>query len=77
MDALAITGVGVLFLIITLMKGIKTVPQGSKFVIQRLGKYSKTLWTPSKFGELMAQLSVIGLPISEKHILKMMRRQPF
>lgn len=33
----------VIFVIITAVKGVKTVPQGSKFVIQRLGKYSRTL----------------------------------
>lgn len=29
--------------ILTLFKGVKIVPQGSKYVIQRLGKFSKTL----------------------------------
>lgn len=33
----------VLIVIVTLFKGVKIVPQGSKWVIQRLGKYSSTL----------------------------------
>jgi len=32
-----------LFFIITLAKGVRIVPQGSKFIVQRLGKYSRTL----------------------------------
>jgi len=33
----------VLIVIVTLFKGVKIVPQGSKWVIQRLGKYNSTL----------------------------------
>ncbi len=33
----------VLIVVVTLFKGVKIVPQGSKWVIQRLGKYSSTL----------------------------------
>jgi regulator of protease activity HflC (stomatin/prohibitin superfamily) len=33
----------VLIVIVTLFKGVKIVPQGSKWVIQRLGKYNTTL----------------------------------
>ncbi|MGI9569661.1 MAG: SPFH domain-containing protein, partial [Desulfobulbia bacterium] len=33
----------VLIVAVTVFKGVKIVPQGSKWVIQRLGKYSSTL----------------------------------
>lgn len=32
-----------LIVVVTLFKGVKIVPQGSKWVIQRLGKYHSTL----------------------------------
>lgn len=67
MDALAITGVGVLFLIITLMKGIKTVPQGSKFVIQRLGKYSKTLGPGLQF--IVPYVDEVAYKVTTKDIV--------
>jgi regulator of protease activity HflC (stomatin/prohibitin superfamily) len=33
----------ILFLIVTLWKGVRIVPQGEEWVVERLGKYSKTL----------------------------------
>lgn len=38
-----VTLVFALLVLLTLWKGVKLVPQGSKWVIQRLGKYHKTL----------------------------------
>lgn len=43
MEAIIIFGFILLLAIITLLKGIKLVPQGSKWVVQRLGKYHKSL----------------------------------
>ena len=43
MDGLMIAGVLVFLVLLTLIMGVKTVPQGSKYVVQRLGKYHKTL----------------------------------
>lgn len=44
MAASAIIAVALLvFGIVTIYKGVKIVPQGAKFVVQRLGKYHKTL----------------------------------
>ncbi len=43
MEGLMIAGVVLFLVILTLGMGVKTVPQGSKFVIQRLGKFHKTL----------------------------------
>ena len=43
MEAIIVFGFIFLLVIITLIKGIKLVPQGSKWVVERLGKYYKSL----------------------------------
>ncbi|WP_372738426.1 SPFH domain-containing protein [Neptunomonas sp.] len=43
MDGLIIAGVLVFLVVLTLGMGVKTVPQGNKFVVQRLGKFHSTL----------------------------------
>jgi regulator of protease activity HflC (stomatin/prohibitin superfamily) len=43
MDAILVMAVLVILIIITLFLGVRLVPQGSKHVVQRLGKYHKTL----------------------------------
>jgi regulator of protease activity HflC (stomatin/prohibitin superfamily) len=43
MDGLIIAGVLVFLVVLTLAMGVKTVPQGSKSVVQRLGKFHSTL----------------------------------
>lgn len=43
MEALIIAGFFVALIIITLIKGVRIVPQGYKHICQRLGKYSRTL----------------------------------
>jgi SPFH domain, Band 7 family protein len=42
-DGLTMAGVFLVLVVITLFLGVKIVPQGSKHVVQRLGKYYKTL----------------------------------
>ncbi|MBV1788727.1 SPFH/Band 7/PHB domain protein [Marinobacterium sp. D7] len=42
-DGLVMASVFLVLVIVTLALGVKTVPQGSKFVVQRLGKYHRTL----------------------------------
>lgn len=42
-DGLTMAGVFLALVVITLFLGVKIVPQGSKHVVQRLGKYHKTL----------------------------------
>ncbi|MGB2130059.1 MAG: SPFH domain-containing protein [Marinobacterium sp.] len=42
-DGLMMAGVFLVLVVVTLFLGVKTVPQGSKYVVQRLGKYHKTL----------------------------------
>ena len=43
MEGLIVVAVFVVLVIVTLVLGVRIVPQGSKHVIQRLGKYQKTL----------------------------------
>ncbi|ECE0941719.1 hypothetical protein ZP13_26670, partial [Salmonella enterica subsp. enterica] len=42
----ALSGIGIFlvaFVLFTLYKGVKIVPQGFKWIVQRLGKYHQTL----------------------------------
>jgi regulator of protease activity HflC (stomatin/prohibitin superfamily) len=43
MPGIIVVSVFVILVIITIALGVRIVPQGSKFVVQRLGKYHKTL----------------------------------
>ncbi len=43
MEGLIITGVFAALVLVTLFLGVRLVPQGSKHVVQRLGKYHRTL----------------------------------
>ncbi|WP_020680857.1 SPFH domain-containing protein [Marinobacterium rhizophilum] len=42
-DGIVLAGIFLVLVIVTVALGVKTVPQGSKFVVQRLGKFHKTL----------------------------------
>ena len=43
MEGLIVVGIFVFLVIVTISLGVRTVPQGSKHIVQRLGKYNKTL----------------------------------
>ncbi|MEZ5557659.1 MAG: SPFH domain-containing protein [Pseudomonadales bacterium] len=43
MDSIFILLALLLLVLVTLLKGVRLVPQGSKWVVQRLGKYDRTL----------------------------------
>jgi regulator of protease activity HflC (stomatin/prohibitin superfamily) len=43
MPGMVLVAVFVILVFITIMLGVRIVPQGSKYVVQRLGKYHKTL----------------------------------
>ncbi|MGE8063869.1 SPFH domain-containing protein [Pseudomonas sp. NPDC089569] len=43
MSGLILTGVIAAFAILTLYQGVRIVPQGEEWIVQRLGRYSKTL----------------------------------
>jgi regulator of protease activity HflC (stomatin/prohibitin superfamily) len=42
-DSIIVLGAFLLLVAVTLVKGVRLVPQGSKWVVQRLGKYDRTL----------------------------------
>jgi regulator of protease activity HflC (stomatin/prohibitin superfamily) len=42
-DSIFVLGAFLLLVVVTLVKGVRLVPQGSKWVVQRLGKYDRTL----------------------------------
>jgi regulator of protease activity HflC (stomatin/prohibitin superfamily) len=42
-DSIIVLGAFLLLVVVTLVKGVRLVPQGSKWVVQRLGKYDRTL----------------------------------
>ncbi len=43
MEGLSVVGVLVVLVIVTVIKGVRIVPQGYKHIVQRLGKYHSTL----------------------------------
>lgn len=43
MEGLIITGIFLALVVVTISLGVRIVPQGSKHIVQRLGKYNKTL----------------------------------
>jgi len=43
MEGLTVVGVFVMLVIVTVIKGVRIVPQGYKHIVQRLGKYHSTL----------------------------------
>lgn len=43
MEGLSVVGVFVVLVIVTIIKGVRIVPQGYKHIVQRLGKYHSTL----------------------------------
>jgi len=43
MSGLIITGVIALFVLITISQGVRIVPQGEEWIVERLGRYSSTL----------------------------------
>jgi regulator of protease activity HflC (stomatin/prohibitin superfamily) len=43
MEGLIIVGIFMVLVIVTISLGVRAVPQGSKYIVQRLGKYNKAL----------------------------------
>ena len=43
MEGLIVVGIFMVLVIVTISLGVRIVPQGSKHIVQRLGKYNKTL----------------------------------
>ncbi|WP_341502285.1 SPFH domain-containing protein [Gallaecimonas sp. GXIMD4217] len=53
--------------LVTLLMGVKIVPQGSKFVIQRLGKYSRTLGPGLNF--ILPYIDLVAYKVTTKDIV--------
>jgi len=65
--ALAIVSVIVVGILVTLYKGINIVPQGEEWVVERLGKYSKTL--KAGLNIIIPYLEVIRAKISTRDLI--------
>lgn len=67
MEILAIAVFVVALTVVTLLKGIRTVPQGSKFIVQRLGKYHVTL-NPG-FNVIIPYIDMVAYRVTTKDIV--------
>lgn len=66
MDIITLGAVLVL-LLVTLLKGVRLVPQGSKWVVQRLGKYDRTLSPGMNF--TIPYVEVVAYKVTTKDIV--------
>jgi regulator of protease activity HflC (stomatin/prohibitin superfamily) len=55
------------FIFMTLSKGIRTVPQGSKWIVQRLGKYHETLMPGLNF--IIPYMDAVSYKVTTKDIV--------
>ncbi|HEX4974756.1 MAG TPA: stomatin-like protein [Pseudomonadales bacterium] len=67
MEILAIAVFLVVLTVVTLLKGIRTVPQGTKFIVQRLGKYHVTL-NPG-FNVIIPYIDMVAYRVTTKDIV--------
>ncbi|GGB85756.1 membrane protein [Marinobacterium zhoushanense] len=66
-DGLVMASVFLVLVIVTLALGVKTVPQGSKFVVQRLGKYHRTLGPGLNF--IFPYIDAVAYKVTTKDIV--------
>ena len=67
MESLFVVAAIVIVVIITIAKGVRQVPQGSKWVVQRLGKYSQTLTPGLKF--IVPYIDAVAYKVTTKDIV--------
>ncbi|MFM7783359.1 MAG: SPFH domain-containing protein, partial [Gammaproteobacteria bacterium] len=67
MDSLAVVIILLVLAIVTIVKGVRTVPQGSKWVVQRFGKYHSTL-NPG-LNIIVPYFDVVAYKVSTKDIV--------
>lgn len=67
MDSLAVVIILLVLVIVTIVKGVRTVPQGSKWVVQRFGKYHSTL-NPG-LNIIVPYFDVVAYKVSTKDIV--------
>ena len=67
MPGMVMVAVFVVLVLITIMLGVRIVPQGSKYVVQRLGKYHKTLGPGLNI--LMPYIDSVAYKVTTKDIV--------
>ena len=67
MPGMILVAVFVILVLITIALGVRIVPQGSKQVVQRLGKYHKTL--PPGLNIIMPYIDSVAYKVSTKDIV--------
>lgn len=67
MPGMVLVAVFVVLVFVTIMLGVRIVPQGSKYVVQRLGKYHKTLGPGLNI--LMPYIDSVAYKITTKDIV--------
>lgn len=67
MDGLVMAAVFLVLVIVTIALGVKTVPQGSKYVVQRLGKYHRTLGPGLNF--IIPYIDTVAYKVTTKDIV--------
>ena len=66
-DGLVMATVFLVLVIVTVALGVKTVPQGNKFVVQRLGKYHRTLGPGLNF--IFPYIDTVAYKVTTKDIV--------
>jgi len=67
MDGLIVIAVFFILVVITITMGVRIVPQGSKHVVQRLGKYHRTL--PPGLNIIIPYIDIVAYKVTTKDIV--------
>ena len=67
MDSLIVIAVFFILVLVTITMGVRIVPQGSKHVVQRLGKYHRTL--PPGLNIIIPYVDIVAYKVTTKDIV--------
>jgi regulator of protease activity HflC (stomatin/prohibitin superfamily) len=67
MDGLIVISVFFILVVVTITMGVRIVPQGSKHVVQRLGKYHRTL--PPGLNIIIPYIDIVAYKVTTKDIV--------
>ena len=67
MDGLIVIAVFFILVLVTIAMGVRIVPQGSKHVVQRLGKYNRTL--PPGLNIIIPYVDIVAYKVTTKDIV--------
>jgi regulator of protease activity HflC (stomatin/prohibitin superfamily) len=67
MDSLIVISVFFILVLVTITMGVRIVPQGSKHVVQRLGKYHRTL--PPGLNIILPYIDIVAYKVTTKDIV--------